>query len=235
MLFSLIVIGGVLGVSVHESVKFEKQHQEAWERVLAESTTQPLPTVAPRATPVAKPAVVASNTEPKIDCLGPDGKVAQMTRKECEDLSRAWGKNPVILNDVKAPTPAPVQANNSNNYNASTYSYTPTRYYPCTICGSYTGCQTYNYLYETKEQCDAAQASMNSIGAPTPQPTISPEQAQSAYDAYQKQVQQCKSQVHSYYNQQVQNCQIQYGASSAAVACEQIMNGERNSALAACE
>lgn len=38
-----------------------------------------------RAAPVA--------IEPKIDCIGPDGKHLQITQKECDDFNAAWGKH----------------------------------------------------------------------------------------------------------------------------------------------
>lgn len=101
---------------------------------------------------------VSSNNESMIVCTGPDGKTFKTTQFECNQFNSAW--------NVKTPTPT---QNNSNNY-----SYTQKTYYPCTLCYRYTGCSTYDYLYESKEACDAAQDRIVLLyGTPTPTPLIS--------------------------------------------------------------
>lgn len=60
------------------------------------------------------------------------------------------------------------QANQPTTQSTNTYTtpyytpYSPPRYYSCTICYSTLGtCSTYNYMYRTKEECDAEQQRIN--------------------------------------------------------------------------
>ncbi len=70
----------------------------------------------------------------------------------------------------------------SNNSGVGT-SYIPNSYipsksfYPCTLCYHYSSgdqCTTYNYLVETKAECDAKQAEMDSLGSSHTIPTSTP-------------------------------------------------------------
>lgn len=47
------------------------------------------------------PTLIKSNTNrtitnPKIDCVGPDGKHSQKTQKECDEFNAAWGNTPTL-------------------------------------------------------------------------------------------------------------------------------------------
>lgn len=71
---------------------------------------------------------------------------------------------------------------------------------------------------------------------PTPEPTLSPKEIQHLLEQQEQAIEQCKREVHSYYNLQVRNCYIRFGGSSSAgPACEEIMNNEREKELKKCE
>jgi len=202
------------------AIEFEKNHKETWEKVLAEATFVPSPTV----TPSPSPAIVATTvsqkpSEPKVTCTGPDGKTFQATQKECDEFNKAWGTS-------SQPTQAP-----SQNIGSS-YSYTPKTYYSCTLCYHYSygdSCSTYNYLYENKEQCDAAQAENDAIVGfsgsnyyVTPAPTTKPD--------YSQQNSQCKRDVNLWWT----NVGSQYGAGTRE-AIKQIEYPNYQAKLAACD
>lgn len=175
-------------------------------------TSQNTHTSSPTAKPVIKgvTTTAATNKEPKTDCFGPDGKSFKTTKLECDKFNSAWGKTKSATNTQTQKT------------TGSTYSYTPyvpKVYYPCTICGTYSGCQTYNYLVETKAQCDAEQAKMNSSGgsyvvpAYTPQPTADPAIAIAHQQACSQAVQEWNEYKTNFYTTEYNS----FGSSAQAV------------------
>jgi len=122
-------------------------------------------------------------------------------------------------------------ATNSPSTN-NTYTYTPPTYYTCTLYypALHTS-STYTMLYKTKEECDAEQAILNQSGssnqAPLPQPTFD-------VNAYNTQVQQCRSGVINKYDPLIRGCQIQFGDSSATEACTTIYQQDRQREYNAC-
>jgi len=78
------------------------------------------------------------------DCQA-DNQWLPMRKSECNKLQSDLEKSG---SDITLPTPQEISTQ---------------KYYPCTICYPASGmCNTYNYLYKTKEECDNAQASLNS-------------------------------------------------------------------------
>ena len=90
---------------------------------------------------------------------------------------------------------------------------------------------TYDYLYETEEECVAEQRRMTKqvddfLDSLPPTSTPAP-----AIDY----VRQCKADVNSYYSQQEINCIARFGmGSSAGPACIEITRQNWNAALGAC-
>ncbi len=175
-------------------------------------------------TPTSKPITPkTASGDPKIDCIGPDGKTFKTTKTECENFNAKWGKAPV--NQV---IPQPAQ-----NTSGSTNTYTSKNYYSCTLCYHYSdenNCYTYNYLYETKEQCNAKQSEIDSLYTTTnttntvyqtPQPTVKPD--------YSYQNSQCKLGAKQWYDNQGTQC-----GGSCAQAIKQLALPEYQAKIAAC-
>lgn len=223
----------------------------------------PTNTIPPTQTPIPKQetSYTQSNNSSQIECIGPDGKHFWTSMDDCKNLNEKWGKSVDYMTDCninpdcgggtvhmsysQCMKPCSGLKTTTNTTTTTTSnSYQPTSYYSCTLCYHYTtgdNCSAYNYTYKTKEECDAAQANIDSIYYPnkpqttTSAPTKSPEQEQAAIEALAKQIQACWDSVNASYNQQVHNCQIQFGGSSAAEACASIVNQNRQRDLNACE
>ena len=162
--------------------------------------------------------------ETQIECWGPDGKSFITTQKECDEFRVAWGKS----NNTTSNT----QPSNTNTNNPQPYVYVPKEYFHCVLLDPWTGITyTYDYLYETEEECVAEQRRMTKqvddfLDSLPPTSTPAP-----AIDY----VRQCKADVNSYYSQQEINCIARFGmGSSAGPACIEITRQNWNAALGAC-
>ncbi len=113
-LIIILVIAGVVGVGWYTfSVK-----QQTKVTVSASPSPivspSPSPTPVPTQTPVVVPSPKASNV-PLIDCLGPDGKHAQATKQDCDNLWKYWAT------PAPSPSPSPSQSSSqSSGCNTST-------------------------------------------------------------------------------------------------------------------
>lgn len=63
----------------------------------AVAISSPTPTETAFASPSATPTPTKigtpkPSTQPLIDCVGPDGKTAKMTKKACDDFNKSWNK-----------------------------------------------------------------------------------------------------------------------------------------------
>lgn len=134
----------------------------------------------------------------------------------------------------------------SNNTSDSVSAVPVKSYYSCYLCYHYSSgdqCKTYNNLVETKAQCDAEQAEIDSYGSgnsyvvPTtaPAPTFSPEEEQAIINSLADTIQKCWDGVNATYDQRVHNCNVQFGGSSAAEACAYLENQNRQKDLNACK
>lgn len=65
------------------------------EKVRTLQIPTPTPTNPPTPTPTSTPQVKGqfTQTEPVIDCIGPDGGHLRITKKECDDFNNAWKKS----------------------------------------------------------------------------------------------------------------------------------------------
>lgn len=122
-------------------------------------------------------------------------------------------------------TTAPIQ----NPVQPTTYTYTPKNYYSCTLCYHYSfgdSCSTYNYLYETKTECDSEQAEIDASYTiyeyTTPSPTTEPD--------YSQQNSQCKLSVEQWWT----NVGSQYSAGTRE-AVRQIEYPNYQAKLAECD
>lgn len=212
----------------------------------------PTPTLTP--TPTVKPKVKGSTSDPIITCnIHADcgGGSRQIRKSECDKMNcclidqRCGGPKFILKSECtnsyccllrdgtgkllssKTACDNYYSNNNSGSGVSNIPPYKPKSYYPCTLCYHYSSgdsCNTYNYLYETKAQCDNEQARIDSLGSsystPTPQPTFD-------VDAYNAQVAQCQRDVGYKYGNIEVNCNNQFGASSATEACIQILSADR--------
>ena len=85
-----------------------------------------VPTDLPTATPtdlpipmpsVSTPSLQTNNSDPLIDCIGPDGKHLEVTQQECDSFNAAWGK--VSLSPSPPPTPLLNNSSQTNSYGSS--------------------------------------------------------------------------------------------------------------------
>lgn len=153
-------------------------------------------------------------------CSLKDGTSKLMTKNECDAYYSASGNI--------------VSGNNTSTL--------PT-YPPCTIYyPNLNHAETYYYL--SPEQCQKSKESLIiPVSSPTPIPTYQPslppiqteDQLQITAGQIEQDIKHCKNEVHAYYNQQVRNCSIQFGGSSAEEACIYAQNKERDKKLKECE
>ena len=204
-------------------------------------TTSPSPTATPEVKGVvANPTV--QNTDPIINCgisAECGGGSRQMKKSECTQTTccQIGNKWYFYLSKTKC------LADQASANQAKTPSYnTLPNYAPCTVYYPVLGySQTYNYISPaqclTWQQQAGSYSSLPTYTPPTstPQPTMSPEEYQALLDQIQREINSCKIRVNEYYNQQVLNCNIQFGGSSAAEACTFIVNEQRDKELKACE
>lgn len=155
----------------------------------------------------------------QIECWGPDGKSFITTQIECDAFNAAWEKS----------KPAAVVQQQPTQNSQPAYTYVPKQYFHCVLFNPWNGkTYTYDYLYETEEQCVAEQRRMTKsvndyLDSLPPTSTPAP-----AIDY----VAQCKSNVNSIYKAKEQNC---YSfAMGASQACIEINRQDWNAALAAC-
>lgn len=216
-----VPIGLVLSLFSNQQPRYTPKSQST--SVLG-TTSSPTPTKA-----VAnKVQNKVTTSEPMVDCVGPDYVHFQATQKKCDEFQAAWNFKPKVFPSMtpyvsRAPTPQVIYVSQP------TSTYTPPTYFRCTIYYSNLNrYETYDSLYKTKEECDAYQAAMDrsTYIPPTSNPTI-------YVPVYT--VEQCKADVIYRYDQLFRNCNIQFGASSAAQACVEILSNERRNALLACE
>lgn len=113
-LIIILVIAGVVGIGWYT---FSTKQQ-------AKITMTPSPTLvvspspSPTSTPTPSPKAVIStpkaSSAPFIDCVGPDGKHAQSTKQDCDNLWKAWAT------PTPSPTPTQTSTQSSGGCNTST-------------------------------------------------------------------------------------------------------------------
>jgi hypothetical protein len=204
-----------------------------------QDTPTPLPSMPPQAKQKAKVAANTDNSS-NIDCVGPDGKVFKTSQSECIKFNQAWGK----------PVDYVVDCSINSNCGGGTKKLMKS------ICDNSTCCQIGNnwIFYTSKQKCNSDQGSQYknnyvyptytplATWAPLPTysyqtyvtPTMTEQQAQAIIDQHNSQVQQCRNNVISNYDQKLRNCNIQFGDSSATDACLSIVGKERQSAYSNC-
>lgn len=179
----------------------------------------------------------AVNTDPVVDCKSthPDcyGETLKLKQSQCSNIfccgftDGTWKLYPSEESCKQAWANKSTKTNYQNT--SPTYTYTPPTYYSCTLyypaLNTYT---TYDSLYETKEECDSAQQSINNLGSSyTPPPTISSEEVEAI-------IKQCKNDVNSTINELKQRCNV-FGGSSAYEGCNLVHEQERDKYLKQCE
>jgi len=200
-------------------------------------TTTPTSTSDIKGTTTTKTQPVV-DSDPIIDCKFTHLGTIRLKRSVCSKSTDCQiGGKWVYYDSVdkcKEDQRSYSSSNTNNNTYAPTYTYptyTPTVYYSCTLCYSSLGtCSTYNYLYETKAQCDNEQTRIDSLGSsystPTPQPTFD-------VDAYNALVRRCQRDVVDKYRGLLQSCN-QYGGTSVYDACRRIYTEDRQEEYDAC-
>lgn len=207
----------------------------------------PTPTAIATATTVVtkedemKEKYVKNNVVNKVDCVGPDGKVFKATFEKCEALNQSWGEEPNYMMDCN------VHANCGGG----------TKRIQKKECDDSICCEIGGkwYFYRSKEKCNEDQNKYFSnnvqiptleplptyepipttdLSIPTPYPTVKYSSPTPDMDYIQDQIDQCKSEVHSYYNNQVKSCSIKYQG-SAVEMCEYAYNEQREEELKECE
>jgi len=127
--------------------------EEKTTKILSPSTSTPTPDININAHKItycqfphsgSYPIPEGSTCDEWTDCQV-NNRWLPMGKPECDKLQSSLEK---IGSDITLPTPQEISTQ---------------KYYPCTICYPASGiCNTYNYLYKTKEECDNAQTSLNS-------------------------------------------------------------------------
>jgi len=251
---ALLLYGSVIILTAFTGILGYKEYQLKKATLGMETTAPTTPTFSPIPTPTLKPIPVVQKTmAPGVPsrtgaiisyheyCTNKDISIYQnelITKKSSDGKTYSMTQG-----DWNCYEKYLASKNSGSTNTANTY--VPTNYYSCTLCYHYISgdnCSTFNYSYKTKAECDAEQASLDATYYPnkpktttTPAPTISPEQRQAAIDALAVQIQACWDSVNATYNQNVRNCNIRFGDNSAAQACAQIENQNRQRDLNACE
>lgn len=229
-IIGLVILGTFLIAGIHS---FDESKQSA------PPTPSPIPTPTPKptTTPTIEPTVKeTSNSDPIITCYihaNCGGGSRQMKKSECEKMtcclidSRCGGNKfktvtecinsycCLLRDSIGKLLDSKSACDNyyPNNSEGGSVSNIPTKnYYPCTLCYHYSSgdqCTTYNYLVETKAECDAKQAKIDSSGSsyiipastPSPTPPVIYTPSNSQLRA------ECQSQVRDKYRPSL----IQYG------------------------
>lgn len=193
--------------------------------------------------------IPTANPDPIVSCQFKHTPVRQMKSSECRRSTECqlvqggdWFFFPTVEDCKKAQEEYKVAQRQTQPPNTGpSYNLQPT--VTCVL--------SYGTFQLTQSYCDSLKATdtqRSTVEEPILQePTPTDEELLAIYELQlqeqqrqeeerQQQINQCKNEVNSYYNQQVQNCYIQYGGySSAGPACERIMNEERGRALKKCE
>lgn len=229
-------LSSVLGISTKKEVPLVVFPTPTIQE-LSPTPTYTQPTLAPKvyvSTPTPDPdPPVLCNVSP--NCGGGTTPLRQneCSNSTCCQIGNKW----IFYKDKNQCT----QDQNTESINArrpnyvpsqiTTVPYVPTQYYSCTLYyPSLKTYSTYNYLYETKEDCDGAQQSLNQSGAnsnsgQTQQPTTVPD---NSYN--QQQNGQCKMYANQWYANQGTQC-----SGSCAEAAKQIAYPEYQAKLADCD
>lgn len=235
-------------IDPNQSINFTENYKTTkkdpwWTTLIQEShfyNNENVPTPSPTVTP--RPTTVMVNCLISAECGGGSKLLAKSVCDNstcCQITGKGWvfyqNKQDCIKdqnianNTVKTVIPTTTNQVNTTNYPLCTVYYPALKY-------------SQSYFNIPPSQCQQWQneanktASQNSYSTPTlyATPTLTESQAQAIIDQYNAQVTACRSQVNSNYNQKVQNCNIQFGDSSATEACTYAVNKERDSALINC-
>lgn len=199
--------------------------------------------VEPQATPTPAPKIEGVKTHQLIECKSELCDGGWMTQGECANSTCCQIGNKWIFYKNKSQCVKDQQALNQNpspNTSSPSYIYNPPQsYLPCTIYYPALN-RTETYYYLTPEQCQKSKESLivptpTPIYQTSPPPVLTEEQLQIIADQIEQDIKHCKNEVNAYYNQQVRNCSIQYGGSSAEEMCIYAQNQERDKKLKECE
>ena len=135
ILFSLIT-GGVFLYSLQSTSEVKGAKSSAPAKRPTPTIAAPTDTPEPTDTPgVAKSYKTYITTEPKIDCVGPDGKHLAMTQQQCDSFNSAWATplptvtpTPAITDTPtpsEAPSDTPVLSTTQIPYSTTTPALTP--------------------------------------------------------------------------------------------------------------
>lgn len=221
-----------------------------WRLIKIEAT--PTPTSKPKKTLVPTNKVKGTsnttpvpiiNNDPIINC-GPGIHSKQYVKDKASNCKNyvdcGLNNNTVWTMMLKSDCDKKHAMTNTNNIYSNTsnktYTHTPPSYYICTLCYPALGtCTTYNYLYETKSECDAEQLRINSMGGSTNYNTYATPQPTFDVSAYNDQVSQCRRDIIDKYGNIEGYCNAQFGGSSSAYdACVEINTEDRQKEHDAC-
>ena len=169
-------------------------------------------TPVPRITQTAPTEVPQQDTESPIslvDCVGPDGKRLQVTKRECDEFNLAWHPELVIITcqiDSQCGGGS-IQLQRGVCENSTC----------CQIGDKWTFYQDKNKCVQDQNTYNASLPTPTPLPTSTPTPTPTPTQQEVNLQLYN----QCIADAQNAYNQQRQACLSVYGGGRTGMACIQ--------------